>query len=185
MNTNLLFGTIAFLLWSVFSTWVYVCQIKGLCLETENTMAVVTVAEEPIKKTVERKPFVDTTKVKPRLLPINIEDGNIFFLINTAEFLDQALADRFVKETLPVLSSRQYSIEIVGYTCDLGSAQYNQKLGLERAKTMQTFLSDVGIKSEKTEIKTGGEIQIISKNNAENERQSNRKVTITIKSIDL
>lgn len=184
MNSNLTLGILAFLAWSCFSIWYYVCEIKGLCYETalstekaeESSSRLATFSETP-------KPDTAVAVIeKPILQTINITEEKIYFNINSVDFLNPAYVEDFAQNLKAKIEGRDIEINIIGSTCDLGKADYNQKLGLQRAKTMLQFLNNNEITSSKIEVSSQGEISSI--NGTKEERQKNRKVLVTIKSTD-
>ena len=187
MNSNLTLGSIVFLLWSSLSGWYYVCQIKGLCFEPGLSSEKVDESfpvNEGIPKTIEAKAADTTSVVAEVSVPsvIDITEQKIYFTINSTKFLDQTYVENFTNNLKNEIEGRDVEINIVGFTCDIGKARYNLELGLKRAKAMQAFLNANDIYSSKFEVISLGEIP--SKENTDEERQKNRKVTITIKSID-
>lgn len=177
MNINLTLGAIIFLIWSTFSSWYYVCKIKGLCPEA--TIEIETPIEEPEKPISE--PVVEEMK-EPVLQPINISEDKIYFLKNSTNFLDPAYVEDITSSMISEIEGREVSIAIVGYTCNLGREEYNQELGLRRAQFIQTFLEGKNIDNSTIEISSKGESEAQGK--TEEQRRKERKVSITIKSTD-
>jgi len=188
MNTNLSLGIIVFFLWSTFSSWYYVCQIKGLCLEStpldqKQILSVVPTSEE--KDSVIKAEVVEPIKTEesqPTFLPISISEDNIYFKKNSSNFLNTSYVQSFTEELKAEINNREVEIRIVGFTCDLGRAKYNLKLGQLRAEAMQKYLVSNSINPSKFDIQSKGEEEAVS--GTEEERQKNRKVSIIIKSID-
>jgi outer membrane protein OmpA-like peptidoglycan-associated protein len=183
MNSNIILGGITFLLWSTVSSWYYVCNIKGLCNEVDQieveTISPPVVEEQKEVKMAELAPVAEE---EPTLVQINIKEEKIYFLINSSAFLDQSYMDQFLQDLMPQIKDRTVEIEIVGFTCDLGKASYNLELGLQRAKAVKAYLIKNSITSTKIEVSSKGEIPAVA--GTEEERKQNRKVSITIKSID-
>ena len=70
MNQNLTLGALTFLVWSSFSTWYYVCQIKGLCFEEIRTSTEVSDAKpSPESVTAKESVVVEPKKEEPKPLP--------------------------------------------------------------------------------------------------------------------
>ncbi|SMD33109.1 OmpA family protein [Reichenbachiella faecimaris] len=176
MNINLTLGAIVFLLWSTFSSWYYVCQIKGLCLEST------TEVETPIKTEVPTPPVAEPVVEVPTLPPISLVEDRIYFDKNSTTLLDPAYVEQVTTRIKSAIEGREVDISIVGYTCDLGRQVYNQNLGLRRAEAIQTFLEDRNIGNSKFEISSKGESEATP--GTEEQRQKDRKVSITIKSTD-
>lgn len=173
MNINLTLGAIVFLAWSTFSSWYYVCKIKGLCLEpTKEVVAV------PVEKTSTPPP--PETPKEPVVEPINIYEDQILFSKSSTNFIDPAYVESFTSKVKTKIEGRAVEVSIVGYTCDLGSAKYNQALGLRRAESVQTYLESKNIDYSTIKVSSKGESE--SQPGTEAQRQKVRKVSITIKS---
>ena len=72
------------------------------------------------------------------------------------------------------------ALHLIGHTCDLGSGGYNQKLGLRRAKSVQKYFKNLGVKSKIT-THSDGEEKPAYKNDSEWARAKNRRVVVQIK----
>lgn len=177
MNLNFFLGGILFLLWSTFSSWYYVCQIKGLCPETEISIPsqteIAVAKDELVTETVEPE--------KPAPSPILIEEDKIYFIKNTTQFVEPEKVSLWIEGLVPEVEGRGMAIHIVGHTCDLGSESYNLDLGQRRADAMKVYLQSQ-LNNVQYQTQSKGESE--ASPGTENQRQLNRKVSITIKSID-
>ncbi|TVS12499.1 MAG: OmpA family protein [Wenzhouxiangella sp.] len=70
-------------------------------------------------------------------------------------------------------------IRVVGHTCDLGPARYNQGLSERRAKSVVDYLIGAGIGEEEIEWAGRGENEPRYPNDSEENRSRNRRVEIT------
>lgn len=186
MNSNIPYGIIVFLVWSALCSWHYTCNIKGFCFGVEPNIEQII---EPITSTNKvqanlGEPKLDSTIVKQKIEipPVNITEDKISFLINSSEFSNPEYANKFILSLKNSIENKNVDIKIEGYTCDLGSEKTNQKLGLERATAMKSLLIQNDINGSNIEVVSRGEIS--SNENTNEERQKNRKVIITIKSIN-
>jgi outer membrane protein OmpA-like peptidoglycan-associated protein len=69
------------------------------------------------------------------------------------------------------------TVQIVGYTCDLGPESYNQKLSERRAKAVRDFLvNEVGVDSNRINVSGAGESRPAYPNDSEANRKKNRRV---------
>jgi outer membrane protein OmpA-like peptidoglycan-associated protein len=59
---------------------------------------------------------------------------------------------------------------IEGHTDEVGSARYNQRLGLERARSARDYLVSRGVRPEQVTVRSGGEAEPISDDPAANRR---------------
>ncbi len=71
-------------------------------------------------------------------------------------------------------------IELGGHTDNQGSAEYNEKLSLERAKSVHNYLISKGINKERINYKGYGESQPIATNETEEGRALNRRTEFKI-----
>ncbi len=77
-------------------------------------------------------------------------------------------------------SSAEYDVVIGGYTCDIGSDNYNQELSEERAKAVVVYLSKKGVNNAFVGAQGYGESNPAVKNTY-SERYLNRRAEFTIK----
>ncbi len=72
-----------------------------------------------------------------------------------------------------------YDIVVTGHTDKVGSEEYNQELGLQRAQDVKDYLVKNGINPDRIKIDSRGEQEAQQNENSSNEeRQSDRKVEI-------
>ena len=76
----------------------------------------------------------------------------VFFDVNSSAInpCEAKKLDQFVKKISPGAE-----IKITGYTCRLGSVEYNQKLAMDRAKSISQFLSNRGVHVQTASGKAG------------------------------
>ena len=71
-------------------------------------------------------------------------------------------------------------ILVEGHTDNVGSDEFNQKLSVERASSVQSYLSGQGVEKGRLIIKGYGEAQPIESNDTDAGRQANRRVEVAI-----
>lgn len=107
------------------------------------------------------------------------------FALNSAELLPGASVelDRAIEilETDRTISR----VEVAGHTCDLGSAEYNQRLSELRANSVADYLIQKGIDPDRLVIVGYGEDQPRVPNVSDENRRQNRRVVITVRERDL
>jgi outer membrane protein OmpA-like peptidoglycan-associated protein len=74
-----------------------------------------------------------------------------------------------------------WTIEIVGYTDNVGDSRLNLALSENRAKVVSSYLTRRGIADERVTSKGYGSTRPIADNTIERERSKNRRVEITIR----
>jgi len=81
-------------------------------------------------------------------------------------------------------SLNQYTqtyVNVVGYTDNTGSAEYNQRLSEARARSVADYLSSRGVYAPRINIGGGGESMPKASNASASGRQANRRVELTIR----
>lgn len=71
-------------------------------------------------------------------------------------------------------------IEVAGHTDSMGSDQYNDKLSLDRAKSVKRYLVNKGIAPRRIKVAGYGENKPIAPNSTEKGREKNRRVEFEI-----
>lgn len=93
----------------------------------------------------------------------------------------QSIVNDQLSSTIEVLIQHPDSlVEIKGHTDSTGSAEYNQKLSVQRAQFIADLISSEDIKNERITIIGMGESQPVADNITAQGRQENRRVEITI-----
>ncbi|HEX3010034.1 MAG TPA: OmpA family protein, partial [Bacteroidales bacterium] len=109
-----------------------------------------------------------------------VNELRIQFKLNSDEVLDpqpekiKALADILKKNPNIILV-------ITGHTCNLGSYNYNYKVGLRRAKKVRQMFLKQDVPSTQMEIYSKAFKVPIAPNNSEVNRAKNRRVELDIK----
>ena len=164
-------GFIVFMGWSVLSTYIYVCKIKGLCTQPQTTLVEVVKQNDPHpdkSKAAEKTPM-------PKDLVIN-------FAFDKSDFVSSVETDEyFEKSNAYFLHDSQAKLNITGHTDAVGTIGYNQALGMRRAQAMQKYFRMKGIPPEKMHIESKGENEPIQNNNTKKGRANNRRTVVTIK----
>lgn len=75
----------------------------------------------------------------------------------------------------------ELSLQIKGHTCDIGYRSVNERVGLRRAETAKSYLTEKGISADRISTLSGGEDEPIVENNSTENRKQNRRLTFTIK----
>ena len=167
-------GLLAFLSWSVFSAYIYVCKIKGFCNEAK-TIQLDTVV--PFKMTTE-----DNAQKSPgdkvAIMPDNMI---IYFAFDKSEFLSDSQADDYFEKSNEYFGQNpQARLNITGYADEIGSEDYNQALGYRRAQSMKLYFENKGISGSRIEIGSRGEKDPADANNTICRQGNNRRTIIAI-----
>jgi outer membrane protein OmpA-like peptidoglycan-associated protein len=180
----LLIGLVAFSIWSVLATNIYVCKILELCDDPETSQNIEADLLEAIVVDRLKDGFpVDSTDFalvqKQAVAP---EDLIVRFAFDKSDIGSVSLSGKYVYESIIYLDQNsQASISITGHTDAVGANSYNMALGVRRAETMQHYFESNGIPPGKIILQSQGEEKPADDNNTAAGRANNRRTVITIK----
>jgi outer membrane protein OmpA-like peptidoglycan-associated protein len=104
----------------------------------------------------------------------------VLFQKGTAEILDDNSME-FISSLADFLKANPtVKVLLAGHTDNMGNAQLNKKLSLERASAIRTYLVDKGVDFERIRIAGWGGMKPISSNKTEEGRILNRRVEMVI-----
>jgi OOP family OmpA-OmpF porin len=165
----LISGFIVFVIWSIFSVWLYVEKLKP-AMDGPIT----------VQSTSEIQTTLADSVIQPEALIPN--DMMIYFDFDDASFKNDSIIDNSVIEFKEWLDKNSESmLTITGHSDNMGTLKYNQILGLERAQAVQNYFQSKGIDATKLMVASEGESQPINDQTTEEGRAKNRRVVITIK----
>jgi outer membrane protein OmpA-like peptidoglycan-associated protein len=165
----LIIGFIVFLIWSLFSVWLYVEKIKPVA---DDPIAIQSIPE--IQAIV-----LDSVVQSDAIMP---NDLMIYFEFDDASFNTDPKTDNSVIEFKSWLDKNPEStLSITGYTDNVGTSEYNQTLGHKRVQTIKKYLESKGINVDKLIVESKGEDQPVADQSTEEGRAKNRRAVITIK----
>ena len=168
-------GFLAFFGWSAFSTYIYVCKIKGLCFEPVTMQFGKVSHPNVVAGDTLRKPTVLVQTAIPKNMVI-------YFAFDKSEFNADAETDKYVEESgLYMNQNSQVMLSITGHTDSIGSNEYNQALGYRRAQSIEHYFKSKGLFANKIIIESKGEKEPAEGNNTMSGRANNRRAVITIK----
>lgn len=144
---------------------------ENLTGDNKNTS---TIGEDKIKDIQNSKSILDEININEKII---FED--ITFQLGKSELL---------KISYPILDSLLISLtentkielEIIGHTDNIGDRKSNQKLSVERAKTVYSYLIAKGVSEERLSYKGMGNSVPIDTNKTEEGRSKNRRVEFKI-----
>ena len=171
----LLIGFLAFSVWSLSSSYIYVCKIKGLCFEPLTTQ-IGAVKHAEINAGIT---FQNSELKVPEIIPANMI---IYFAFDKSEIKVDAVTDDYFDHSNKYLDQNlQATLSITGFTDATGTNEYNQALGYRRAESMQHYFENKGIPANKIIIESKGEQEPAGDNNTTEGRANNRRTVITLK----
>jgi outer membrane protein OmpA-like peptidoglycan-associated protein len=105
--------------------------------------------------------------------------GDIFFDFNKATLQPESYYSlNKLVEFLKVNST--WIVEIQGHTDSIGTAEFNNKLSLERAQSVVDYLKEKGIAGSRVHAEGFGSLNPVAENSTEEGRRKNRRVAFRI-----
>ncbi len=125
------------------------------------------------------KPFKINVRLKPIKTGSAVVLKNIFFETGSYELKTWSRTE-LDKLTEFLMENEGVKIEIAGHTDNIGSADFNQKLSENRAKSVYTYLLDNNIEENRLSYKGYGDQKPVSSNDSEEGRAKNRRTEFKI-----
>lgn len=165
----LITGFIVLVIWSFFSMWLYVDILRPAV----KTPAIVQPATESQSKEADSLMKIYASMPKDLL---------IYFEFDKAKFKSDPQTDSSITSFKAWIDKHPEAVlSITGHTDFIGSPEYNQALGLERAQITEKYLETKGIPPDKMVVKSRGEEQPIASHITSEGRAKNRRTEVTIK----
>jgi outer membrane protein OmpA-like peptidoglycan-associated protein len=113
--------------------------------------------------------------------PLILEKATLYFNFefNSAE-LDAGSKDYLDELAIALLDNPELKLKLVGHTDNTGSAKFNLKLSLERARSLKQYLLMKGVGTERISVDGKGMTEPLNGNETEGEKAKNRRVELTI-----
>ncbi|HSD95686.1 MAG TPA: OmpA family protein [Sulfuricaulis sp.] len=139
------------------------------------------VAEAPPQAEPAAPPAAEIAAIEPRPEPISIAEKAQFGFDQTALRAEdkQRLNEALVQiKNLP----EDATIQITGYTDNVGSEEYNKDLSMRRAQAAQEYLVSNGVDQKRIVLSGMGESNPIASNDTADGRAMNRRVEVVAES---
>lgn len=164
----LITGLTAFVIWGIFSTWLYVDILKpGL--------------KKPVIQAVQPQPANSVADSLAEIYALMPKDLLICFDFNKAKFDADPQIVAGLSEFRSWLDKYPGSkLLITGYTDLVGTPEYNHDLGLKRAEVVQKYLESIGFPASRMIITSKGENDPIADYITPEGRAKNRRTQISI-----
>ncbi len=167
----LIIGLIVFVGWSALSTYIYVCKIKGLCIQPQTTLVE---AVDPNSILITESKMEEKT-----IIP---KDMVIYFAFDKSDFnVGEEFRIYFENSNAYLQKHTQAKLNITGHTDAVGTIEYNQALGLRRANALRTHFENMGMPASWIEIDSKGKKEPAADNSSDQGRAKNRRTVVTIK----
>lgn len=145
-------------------------------LPVEEPVVVEEPVAEPVVEPAEEVSLLDEFIIEVR----NFNDGEMIqFNFNDTEVRDEETKtklDRLVKYMIEC----EVTTLIVGHTCDMGTEEYNQFIGMERAKKVKSLFVKQGVPENQIKVDSKGETEPKFTIDTKENRAKNRRVEIII-----
>jgi outer membrane protein OmpA-like peptidoglycan-associated protein len=165
----LITGFIVLLIWSFFSMWLYVDILRPAAKK----QAVVQPAPESQSKEADSLMKIYASMPKDLL---------IYFEFDKAKFSPDPQTDSRIASFKEWMDKHPEAVlSITGHTDFIGTKEYNQALGLERAQIIEKYLETKGFPPSKMVTVSKGEEEPIASHILSEGRAKNRRTEITIK----
>ncbi len=134
-----------------------------------------TAAEEAIERSKAN------LKSRKLLYEVTMSDESVFFPYKATELSKDAKLALNVFANVLLAENKDVFIEIQGHTDNVGSKDYNSKLGLSRAETVRNYLyTEHKIPLQRMSIFSYGESKPVVQNNSDKNRSKNRRVVMMV-----
>jgi OOP family OmpA-OmpF porin len=164
----LITGFIVFVIWGVFSAWMY-----------NDKLLPVLRPPETVTVTTEKTNAADSAVVIPESMP---QKYSIYFEFNKSEFTKDQKGDSSISVFTDWLEKHPGSIlRVTGHTDIVGTEEYNQKLGMKRANAIGKYIESKGIAPNRMVVESKGESEPASDYLTNEGRAKNRRTEISIK----
>ncbi|MEK6482347.1 OmpA family protein [Catalinimonas sp. 4WD22] len=171
---TLIFGTLAFLAWSSFSTHYYVCQIKNLCLE-DSPLALA----EPVQQNEEEVSLIEAPASEVTETPVaNPGSFTLHHNFNDVSFISLDGFEDYLQQLKAYAEQTPTTIKVIGFTDDKGTNDYNLELGEKRAEAVKNYLVEYGLDANLITVETKGEADPESTDETTEGRAMNRRTLI-------
>jgi outer membrane protein OmpA-like peptidoglycan-associated protein len=165
----LITGFVLFVIWCFISAWLY---NDKLLPAMRKPATVQTIPETPTHE-------ADSLMKLKASMPKNLL---IYFEFNDSKFKPDPQSDNSVSEFKAWLEKYPKSmLSVTGHTDLVGTAEYNYKLGLKRAKVVGTYLENKGVNANRMITDSKGSTEPAADYLTAEGRAKNRRTEISIK----
>ena len=165
----LIIGFVVFVIWSFFSTWLYVDVLRHA-------------AKAPVAVQTNPEPTNTVADSLAKIYALMPKDFTIHFDFDKAKFNPDPQLESSLTEFKSWLDKYPESVLLVtGHTDLVGTQEYNQELGLRRAQVVQKYIEAKGIPPDRMIVSSKGEDQPVAGYILPEDRAKNRRTEISIK----
>lgn len=165
----ILTGSVVFVIWTFFSTWLFVDVLKPTL-------------KKPVPEVTVPKPTDNVADSLAKIYALMPKDLVIRHDFDKSGFKPDPETESRLAEFKSWLDNHPESVLLItGHTDLVGTPEYNQNLGLERAQGALEFLKGKGFPESRMTIASRGEQEPAAGYITPEERAQNRRTVISIK----
>lgn len=165
----LLIGSVVFVIWAFFSTWLFVDVLKPAL-------------KRPVPEAAVPVPANNLADSLAKINALMPKDLVIWHDFNKAGLTPDARIEESLVAFKAWIDKYPGSMLLVtGYTDLVGTPEYNEALGLERAQAAQKFLEERGFPAARMTVSSKGEEDPVAGYITAADRAKNRRTVISIK----
>lgn len=162
-------GSVVFVIWSFFATWLFVDVLKPAL-------------KKPVPEVVVAQPVNNVADSLSKIHALMPEDLVIWHDFDKARLVPDSQMKASLAGFKGWLDKYPESVLLVtGHTDLVGTPEYNQALGMERARAAQKFLEGEGFPASRMNVSSKGEEEPIAGYITADGRAKNRRTVISIK----
>jgi len=162
-------GSVVFVIWAFFSTWLFVDVLKPAL-------------KKPVPEPTVPNPTTNVADSLARIYALMPKDLVIWHDFDNARFIPDQETESKLAEFKSWLDNHPESLLLItGHTDLVGTPEYNQDLGIERAQGAFEFLKGKGFPESRMTIVSKGEQEPAAGYITTEERAKNRRTVISIK----
>jgi OOP family OmpA-OmpF porin len=173
----LILGILLFLIWSSLSTWYYVCRVNDFCNGPEVSQQVSeseTQAQTDSTEVAEAQAAEEIISVPENLI--------IHFAFDRSDFKPSEETSQYLSECKAYIEQEAGAmLQITGHTDAIGTASYNQTLGMRRAESVTSYFVEQGIPEDIIKTSSMGESSPVADNATPRGRAENRRTELILK----
>ena len=176
---QLIFSLVLLVFWIAGSSWWYVCKVRCDCKTTTEAPVLVRDTSVVESQTAEQALMATVNEAKTLLTGAGIQKG--FFESSSVLGKMSPVSDEYIKNLKLVLENNPSAkIEVTGHTDKTGTDWFNNKLGLQRAEFVRSYLVNAGINADQIVTVSKGSSEPAEPNNTREGRAANRRTEIKV-----
>ncbi len=179
MRQLVFFLSVLLVFWIAGSSCWYVCKVRCECKVTARAPELIPDTSVVEMQTAEQILMAAVGEAKTYLNGAGIQKG--FFESSSAVGDMSAVSGEYIKKLKLVLENNPSAkVEVTGHTDKTGTEWFNNKLGLERAEFVRSYLVNAGINADQIVTLSKGSGEPAEPNNTSEGRAANRRTEIKV-----